>query len=327
MAVRFKLGPVRSAHCVALLLSAMGTSGYGQNAGSPAPAPVTQAGGVQEDAAEAWLYRGLQIDAAGTSSSATRRDATAAIPFDRMSPEMASKSRRLLRNVGLYRRLPSISFEADPDVYSHFLQYPDVAVATWRAMGLSKFQLKEIAPGRYSADAGDGSVGVVEVVYRTPADTLIYCEGAFKSPLLAKPIEARALMRVETQFRQGDRGQTIAAHSGDVFVEFPSQTVETVARLISPISHNIADRNFKQLTLFVQMMSTAMARHPDWVERLAERLDGVPNERRVQLCEVGSLATQRRLHLAGMGEVSGSVDELISPFRQLSAGEPVPNRR
>ena len=67
---------------------------------------------------------------------------------------------------------------------------------------------------------------------------------------------------------------------------FPSQTFDTVARIMSPLSNAIIDQNFREVSLFLHMMSTAMERQPGWVENVSSRLEGVWPERRTQLMEV-----------------------------------------
>lgn len=44
----------------------------------------------------------------------------------------------------------------------------------------------------------------------TPKDTLIYCEGAFKSPLLPKPIVAKSVMRLQAKFDKQTDGHMLA---------------------------------------------------------------------------------------------------------------------
>lgn len=273
-----------------------------------------------------WLYRGIETLQPGNSAGATRRKAISELPLDRLSPESRTRAEMILKDVGLFRRLPALQFEVDPDVHRYFLEHPDIAVGTWRAMEISKFELKEVRPGVYRADAGDGSAGDVEVLYRMPTDTLILCDGAFKSPLLAKPIVARALMRVQTEFRQEMDGRVIATQNGDVFVQFPSTTVETVAKIISPVSHSIADRNFKQITLFMYMMSQAMGKQPGWVEAIGRRLDQVSDEERVQFLELAAKAyvSARRRELAvSEPDRSFSVEEILAPLRQSAGSDPM----
>ncbi len=273
-----------------------------------------------EPAADNFPYQGLTVVKSGTSSTATKRQTLADLPLSRLTPDQREKTQAVIDGLGLYRRLPSISFEVDRSVYAYFLKNPDVAVASWRAMGISKFAISEIRPGAYEADAGDGSQGTIEVFYATPEDTLIYCRGSFKSPLATKPILANSVMRVQAKFERQADGRIHATHHGDVLVEFPSQTVETVAKLISPVSNVIADRNFKQLTFFAHMMTVAMARQPGWIEALAEQMEGLSEQRRNEFLKLSAstYVAARQREAASLGQAL-SVEELLRPLRQVSA--------
>ena len=72
-------------------------------------------------------------------------------------------------------------------------------------------------------------------------------------------------MHLQTQYVQGEALQPQVVHGLDLFVMFPSNTVDTVVRVIAPVSHMIADRNFRELSLFVRFMNVAMERQPGWV--------------------------------------------------------------
>jgi hypothetical protein len=260
---------------------------------------------------------GVSTVKAGSSSYAVRKVAISELPLASLPEDARDKAQRILDNLAMFRHLPTLSFDADPDVYSFFLQNPDIAVSTWRAMEISKFQLKEVETGCYAADAGDGSVGRIEILMHTADSTLIYCDGSFKSPLLPRPIVARSLMRLQTSFSKDADGRIIGTHSGDVFVEFPSQAVETVAKVISPMSHAIADRNFKQITLFAHLMTQAMAKHPAWIEAIGRKMDGVTDEQRQDFLAVSArsyVMSRKRLVGADPNNVF-TLDDVLSPFR------------
>lgn len=266
---------------------------------------------------------GVSIVKPGVSSVNMRKQAISELPLSELTSDSVAKVNDILNNMSMFRRLPTLSFEVDPDVYNYLLRHPDVTVATWRAMEISKFQLNQVQPNCYDADAGDGSVGRIEVLRQTPTETLIHCDGAFKSPLLPRPIIARALMRLHTSFTKEADGRVIGTHSGDVFVEFPSQAVETVARVISPVSHSIADRNFKQISLYAHLMTQAMARHPGWIEMIGNKLTGVTAQDRQQFLEVSarSNAVARRRVEAARPAKPFTPDDILSPFR-LTEGAP-----
>ena len=277
----------------------------------------TKAASTDSELDATFQTMGVSTVKAGSSSYSIRKQAINDLALGDLSPEATAKVNGILSNVAMFRRLPTLSIEVDPDVYGYFLSNPDVAVATWRAMEISKFQLTEIEPQCFDADAGDGSVGHIEILRQSPSETLIHCDGAFKSPLLPRPIIARAVMRLQTAFTKEADGRVIGTHTGDVFVEFPSQAVETVAKVISPVSHSIADRNFKQITLFAHLMTQAMAKHPGWVELIGNKLDGVTPQQRLQFMEVSarSHVIARKRQTAGHPVKPFAPDEVLNPFR------------
>lgn len=229
-----------------------------------------------------------EIEAKGTSSSAARKEAIAALPVEQLSAENRQKVEALVKSVSFYRRLPQVTFPVEPRVYQYFLAHPDVAVSIWRAMKISKLQMWQTGRFDYEADTGDGSVGALEVLHEGAEKHLVSCDGLYKSPLLSKPIEAKSLLMLQTSFSRDADGIVHVTHRADLFVSFPSQTVDVVSKIISPLTVSMTDRTFSEVSLFLKMMSLAMARRPDWVEHIAEKMDGVPDIRKDQVLELNS---------------------------------------
>jgi len=287
-------------------------------AGRSAPRPSVSAATGDLDAKH---YAALQVMQPGSTESMIRQQAIAELEIARLPAASQAKARQVLQNISFYRRLPTLQFATNPEIYQYFLTHPDVAVSTWRALEISKFELKPTGEQTYHADAQDGSVGTVEVWRSTPDEVLIYCDGAFKSPLLVKPIIARSVMRLKMRFFTGHNGEPMVEHTGDVFVEFPSQTIETVARLISPVSCLIADRNFKQLSLYVNLMSQAMEQQPAWVQVMLRRMDSPEPQKQAvaALAERVQSAAARRQTSTQQAPLSVPVDEILAPLRVTDA--------
>ncbi|GAB4145253.1 MAG: hypothetical protein Tsb009_17330 [Planctomycetaceae bacterium] len=222
----------------------------------------------------------------GTSSKKSRQSAQSLIAKTNLRPNVRKRVDQILKETSLYRELPSVRFEIDPKVYLYFAAHPDVAVSVWRAMGISKFQLKENRPAIYSADGGDGTRGQIEVVHRGPGHILVTCDGVYKNPWLLKPVKTRSLIHLQASFQRDQQGRIFVTHRAFLHVAFPSMAVETTARLLSPISHMILDQNFQEISLFLHVMSRAMARQPGWVERIAGSLDGVERKRRKEMLDL-----------------------------------------
>jgi hypothetical protein len=228
----------------------------------------------------------VQTASEGTSSRAAKKAGIAALPLDKLTPEGRQKVQQILGSASIFRELPTLVFEVEPSVYQYFLMHPDVAVSIWRVMGVSNFKMFQTGPVAYEADVGDGTLGVIDVLYRTNSDSVVICNGSFKSPLLTKPIKANALMHLQSEFRQSRNGHKIVQHKLKLFVDFPSTTIETAAKIVTPVTNLIVDRNFYEVSMFLHMMSLAMARRPDWVQQLTAKLDGILEPSKMELANL-----------------------------------------
>ena len=237
----------------------------------PRQAPMTERGGDQQ------LGEQLQTEVLyqGSSSRDELESARNRLPWNQLSRTAHGRVSAVVEDLSLYRRLPTVRCEVDSRAYHFLSNHPDVSVSLWRAMGISEMQMWQTGPYEYECDLQDGTIGVINVLYRDSGRQVVLCEGQFQSPLLANPISATGLLHLQTTIQHGEDGRTIVTHTADVFVKFSSQRVEALAKLISPLSFKMADKNFEEISLFLRLMDQAMSKQPGWVEQMAGRMDGV----------------------------------------------------
>lgn len=263
----------------------------------------------------------VDVVSPGSSVATMRKKALADLPVDKIPANLRPKVDEITKSISLFRRMPTLKFVSDPEVYNFFLAHPDVAVSLWRVMEISTFEMWQTGPTSFEADSHDGSTGAVEVLHSSAERQLVLCEGSFKSPLLPKPIKARSLLHLQPTFQKGTDGQTTVTHTLDMFVSFPSQPVDITAKLISPVSHAMADRNFREVSLWVAMMNVGMVQQPDWIEQLAGKMDGILEIRRGQLLKVAlqaNIAARRRELQRQTGQREVSLDEVMAVLRKAA---------
>ncbi len=278
----------------------------------------------------------LKVDilARGSSSRSTLRDALDRLPVDNLTDEQRSRVNEVLKHRSMFRRLPAISIDANAEVYNHLTHNPESVVGIWRVLGISMFTMQQTGPTEWYGDAGDGSTGTIDVLSRSPNHHLLLCTGKYKSPLLARPIEAVSVMHLKTQYQKGQDLQPKVVHGLDLFVMFPSHTIDTVARVIAPVSHMIADRNFRELSLFVRFMNVAMERQPGWMEQTIQRIDGIDREQRIELMKLSArvyVDAQNRLaqnqsRNPDLRVEQAGLEELIAPYRVTPTSQAAPAR-
>lgn len=259
----------------------------------------------------------VDITIKGTSSRQAWQSARNRLPMKFLSETKQAKVNAVLARNSLFRRLPQIDLDAEPEVYAWFTQNPEVAVSTWRVLKISEFKLKPAAKNVWLGEAQDGSKGTIEVLHRTANSQLLLCEGEYKTPLLTRPIRASAVMHLQTQFSRKPNGEGHVTHGVDLFVAFPSQTVDTVAKVISPVSNMIADRNFKELSLFVRFMSIAMQKQPGWVEQLSTRLDDITPKQKDELLNMSAriFIASRKRDLKTSGVRQATLEQIVAPYQ------------
>jgi hypothetical protein len=221
-----------------------------------------------------------------TSSKASRKAAIEALPLAKMSDEHRRRVSQIVSGTSIYRELPTLQFDVDPRAYRFFMDHPEAAVSIWQVMKISDFKMRQVGSETYETDDGEGTRGQIDVAFRAPNEAVVLCDGAYKSALLPTAVKASGVLHVNVEFGQRPDGSSFVTHRARLFIYFPSQTVETVARIMSPVSNAIIDQNFREVSLFLYMMSTAMTRQPGWVEAVSKRMENVSEERRTQIMVV-----------------------------------------
>lgn len=244
------------------------------------------------------LLPNFQVVQKGTSSRDVREQSIKRLNGIPLTKSGRQTANNVVENMSLYRRLPEVCFEVNPETYEYLLGHPDVVVSLWQAMGISAMKLQQTGSFKYELDNNDGTISNMYYLRKSKTSNVIYCQGEFKSPLLKKPISARGILCLNSKFEKRKDGTVFVRHHADVFITFPSAAIETAARLISPVSNYIADRNFQEISLFMHTISLTMARQPSWVQQMANRLQGVHPDRAEELHEVilnNYQANQKRL--------------------------------
>lgn len=229
---------------------------------------------------------GIRIMADGDSSESSENQARAGIPLSSMTQANRQRAQAIIRDRSQYRRLPSLQYTIDEPIYRYLIKHPDVAVSTWRVMGISRFEMWQTGPAEFEAQAIDGSEGIADILYQDENQMVFVCQGSYHSPLLPRPMEAAALIWFRTMYTPNVEGTHVVTQKADVFVRFPSSSVSAIAKVLTPVTNSLMDRNLFEVSLYGSMMSRAVRDEPEWVVQVAQQLEGVLPQRKTELIEV-----------------------------------------
>ncbi len=243
-------------------------------------------GDADRDREIARMLPNFRVVREGSSDRNLKDQAIARLERTRLTQSGRQTAEQMVDKMSLFRRLPEVRFEMDPVAYDYFIGNPDVVVGLWQTLGISAIELRPAGKYQFQMNNVDGTNSKVFFLKRSQTSNIVYCEGEFQSPFLKNPITANGLICINARFEKDKDGTTFVRHSADVFVAFPNLAIEAAAKMISPVSNYIADRNFQEISLFMHSMSLSMARQPRWVQELAGKLQGVMPEQAAELNEV-----------------------------------------
>ena len=223
-----------------------------------------------------------------TTSDAARRDAMRSIPFDKLSPKARAKIDAVLSNVTLFRRMPVRVVDCDPDFYLFLVRHPDVVVNIWELFKISQLKLRESGDGRYCVDETAGTTASVAFVYASRDVHVIYGEGEYQGPLLARPAKGRGVLVLKTGYVREANGRCYIASRLDSFLSIEPLGAELVTKTVSPLLGKTIDNNFVQTVAFIGSLSRTAEVNSRGVQRLAGKLTHVEPDVRHKFAELAA---------------------------------------
>ena len=235
-----------------------------------------------------------------TNSPVAMKEALRTIPWNRLSNSAQEKIKSVLSEKPLYRRLPQQSAYCEPEMYDFLLDHPDVVVAMWEKLGVTQISLKEHGrPGVYQLKESVGSVGIIEVLYKTRNYCIVYSKGSYSGPFLPRPVDGETILILQNIFEQDEDGDPYVVAQLDAFVNVKNFGVDMFAKLFAPMLGRIADGNFEQTIAFIGNVSEAAQSNPEVIKRLALRLESIRKEARDEFIQTAYKTAQLAIDRSG----------------------------
>jgi hypothetical protein len=214
----------------------------------------------------------------GGSSNALLQDAIKSIPLAKLSAADREKVSSVLANLSVFRRLPIKSIDCDPEMYLFLVRHPDVVVNIWEQLRISRLQLRQLSDERFQMAEPEGAKVHFEYVYRSHDLHVVYGEGVYEGPLLARPVKGRGVLVLRTGYVRETNDRNYVTSRMDCFLCVEPAGAELLTKTVSPLLGKTVDLNFVQTTAFLGALSRTAELDCRRVKELAGRLDRVRPE-------------------------------------------------
>jgi len=271
--------------------------------------------------------RAAKPENAASNSRSTRDEAVRGIPLDQLNETAQQKIASVLKQVSIFRRLPTQVIECDPNLYLFLIEHPEMVVNMWEVMDVSDMKLEKSGADQFKVNDGVGTVGKVEFLYHSPDQHIMFAEGAYNGPMFVNAVKGKCLLVLKTGYVRETNGKYFVTCRLDTFIQLENVGLEFVARTFQPMIGKTADHNFRETAAFLAMISrSAEVQHPS-LQQLTERLTRVSDEDRDQFAaitdRVGQTAQQLAEQQLGQPSSQPSGQETPPlPIAQTSARQP-----
>ncbi len=196
-------------------------------------------------------------------------------PVEQVSAEWVCRLQPIIDNHTTARKIGPITTALTKSLYIHLLDHPHVAAALINRLDLAPYKAETREPGRYWGSDGEGTEGIVQLVYQDHTSRIYYLEGSHQSRLLPN-VTGKAVIFLRMAAVKGE-GQSEAMESTIVsYTRLDSRVLAGMVSLLRPLVGSIVGKKLAKGIDVVNRLGLEMRQHPDRV--MFEATDPPPLE-------------------------------------------------
>ena len=161
--------------------------------------------------------------------------------------------------------------------YRFLLDRPSMAATLINRLDLSPYKSEVRGPGRFWVNDGEGTEGMVELVYQDPTNRIYYVEGTHTSTLLPD-INGKAVVFVKMSPGQDGQGTEAVETTLVAYAKLNSRLLAGLVSFIRPILDRTIARKLTKGVTVVNRLGQEMRQHPDRVLFEATVSPSLPSE-------------------------------------------------
>lgn len=163
-----------------------------------------------------------------------------------------------------FNKVGPIPIRLSEPVYRYLLDRPPIAAALINRMDIAPYKSEARGPGRFWANDGEGTEGMIELVYQDPTDRIYYVEGTHTSIVLPD-INGKAVVLIKMHPAQDGQGNDTVETTLVAYAKLNNRVLAGLVSLIRPFIGSTVARKLTKGVNVVNRLGQEMRQHPDRV--------------------------------------------------------------
>lgn len=194
-------------------------------------------------------------------------------PVEKVESDWACRLQSIIGNYTTASKIGPIRTALPESLYRYLLDRPPLAAALINRLELGLYKAETRGPGRYWGNDGEGTEGIVELVYQDRTSRIYYLEGSHHSRLLPN-LTGKAVVLLRMNPVKEASGVEAMDSTMVSYTKLDNRLLSGLVSLLRPLIGGTVTRKLAKGVNVVNRLGLEMRRHPDRV--LFEATDPPP---------------------------------------------------
>ena len=187
-----------------------------------------------------------------------------AFPVEKIDREWACRLQPIIDDYTTASTVGPVRVALSESAYRYLLDRPPLAATLIKRLGFGVYSSEFRGPGRFWGDDGEGTKGIVELVYEDTTSRIYVLEGTHKGRLLPQ-IGGKAVVFLRMNVVRDRDSREMMDSTLVAYTRLDNRFLSGLVSLLRPLIGEIAGGKLKKGVETVNRLGMAMRQHPDRV--------------------------------------------------------------
>ncbi len=214
-----------------------------------------------------WIGMGVLLSAGyGRSEACTLAPIHAglAFPVERVDPVWTCRLQAIIQSYTTESKVGPIRTALSESLYRHLLNHPPFTADMIRRLNLGRYRSEARGPGRFWGDDGEGTKGIVELVYEDPTSRIYFLEGTHESRLLPH-VTGKAVVFLRIGVMRDANSHEATDSTLIAYTKLDNRFLSGLVSLVHPLVSRIVTSRLQKGVETVDRLGAAMRQDPQRV--------------------------------------------------------------
>ncbi len=191
-------------------------------------------------------------------------------PVEQVDPEWACRLQSIIGNYTTVNTVGPIREALSESVYEYLLDHPPIATVLINRLKLGLYKSEERGSDRFWGSDGEGTQGIIQLVYKDRTSRLYYLEGSHNSRLLPD-VTGKAVVFLRMSPVKEPNGAAAMDSTLVSYTKLDNRIFSGLVSLLRPLIGGVVTGKLRKGAETVNRLGLVMRQHPERV--LFEALD------------------------------------------------------